>query len=212
MVQSVLSRPVAEIPELEACDFDADFRLGELITLLAIHETRDAIHPIDDLEMRIYPAWQSRFQKTALESATGKGSWDGFLVGVPKDVNDTKPIVVPVEIKSTARDPLVPVDGSPAEQLEKTVARFEEFFQTAGTINCVLLYPYTDEKDLVLDIERAVESIRTHISERSLGVVCLMSFVEHDRQVTVEIICAFIAPHAAIEAHGHRHWLRRVIF
>lgn len=212
-IQNVLSRPVAELPEFAVCDFDADFRLGELITLLAIHETRDALHPIDDDTMRIYPAWQPKHQKPALESATGKGSWDGFLVGVPKTDASGAPALVPIEIKSTARDPQVPVAGTPEEQLEETMARFAQYFQDPGTISCVLLYPYTSEREYVLDLQRTASSIRQHVSDRSTGVVCLITFVERDREVAVEIICAFITDDIdMMNDDNHHQWLRKVIF
>lgn len=212
-VQGVLSQPVAELAEFAACDFDGDFRLGELMTLLAIHEARDAIHPIDEDLMRVYPAWQPQFQKAALEAATGKGNWDGFLVGVPRHTGDMPPIVVPIEIKSTARDPLVPVEGTPAEQLEETAARFEEYFQHPGTISCVLLYPYSSEHDFVLNFRESAKSIRAHVSDESLGVICLLTFVEQDGKVLIELYCAFISRNLdVINGENHQQWMRKITF
>lgn len=209
-VQGILSRPIAEIAEFGYGDFDGDFRIGELMTLLAIHEARSAINPFDETLLRVYPAWQSKLQASALRSATGKGNWDGFLVGIPKVENNARPVVVPIEIKSTARDPLVPVEGTPAEQLEATAARFEQYFQQPGTISCVLLYPYSTEQDFVLNFRESASSIRAHVSDKSLGVICLLTFVEQDDRVVIELYCAFIS-----DAGNHiepEQWLRKIVF
>ena len=191
-LQSVLNKRLKDIESFREYIFDNDFRIIELAVLIGLLET---LHRSKSLNTNysFVPAWQLPGQQNSMKKYSAKESWDGFIVGIPKNYSD-EAISIPLELKSLMINPCEDVGLNPNDQLEKQLRKFKKYFQHEGSINCVLVMPYTNEKKLKLDLKYSTDQLRSTISPKSVGVIALLTFPHSkDGKLAMSILFALMS-------------------
>lgn len=211
-LQKTLNTKAKDIPTLGIYTFDNDMRAIELAVMLSILETTSKTggHGKDYM---LLPAWQLPGQNAAVQSHTGKESWDGFLIGLPR-VKDSSAISIPIELKSLMDNPNATTSGDPNTQLTAKIAQFTSYFQQPGTINTVLVMPYTSETSLSIDLKQAADDLRANMTSQAIGSVCVLSFpTGSDGKLKMSILCAVVSQNPDfMQADNHKKWMREINF
>ncbi|MEO6077394.1 MAG: hypothetical protein ABIP54_01265 [Candidatus Andersenbacteria bacterium] len=213
-LQYVLNRSVNEIELFNEFEFDNDVRIIELAVLIGILETLSAVGQLSP-EYVFLPAWQLPRQEKIMKNFSGKNSWDGFLVGISRNSSkDALPI--PIELKSLMTYPKKPVEGSPNHQLKALLnnPNFRKHFQKSGTINAVLVMPYTSEDLLSIDLKDAFDDLRGAISSETVGIVCMLSFpTNKNGKIIISILFALMfADPKTMSVVNKEQWMREITF
>lgn len=211
-LQETLNTRAKDIPTLGVYTFDNDMRAIELAVMLSILETTSKTggHGKD---YTILPAWQLPGQNSAMQSHTGKQSWDGLLLGLPR-AKDGSAIPIPIELKSLMDNPNSATSGSPNVQLTAKLTQFTSYFQQPGTINTVLVMPYTSETNLEVDLKQASNDLRASMSSQAIGAICVLSFpTGTDGRLKMSILCAVVSQDPSfMRADNHKQWMHEINF
>lgn len=211
-LQRVLNKKAKNISSLNKFTFDDDVRVIELAVLIGILET---LHRLGGLskDYAFLPAWQLPKQQSIMKAFSNKESWDGFIVGKPKN-GEGSWIQIPVELKSLMTQPQKPVGANPNDQLKEKLKRFRKHFRHEGSINCVLVMPYTNEKKLGIDLKVATDDLRASVSSKAACFVCFLTFpYDKNGKLTMSILFALTSRDPSFMSAANKdEWMRQVNF
>ncbi len=211
-LQKVLNTRAATIPAFGDYIFDDDVRLVELAILVGVLETLRRIGGLSKDHV-VLPAWQVPGQKDVLRRYSKKESWDGFIFAMPRKGTQGDAIPVPMELKSLMADPNQAVSADPNGQLKARLEQFRPHFQQPGSLNCVLLMPYTSARNLAVDLKAAADDLRSTVTTQAASFVCLLSFPEDEGKTSMSILFALISPDPAfMSASNTDKWMCQINF
>lgn len=212
-LQRVLGTRAETIPAFSDYSFDSDVRLVELAILVGILETLRRIGGLSKDHV-VLPAWQVPGQKEALKNFSQKESWDGFILAMPRKGTEGDTISIPMELKSLMANPNEEVAADPNEQLKSRLAQFRPHFQQPGSMNCVLLLPYTNAAKLSVDLKSAADDLRATVTSQAASFVCLLSFPENEAgKTSMSILFALISKDPAfMSATNTEKWICQINF
>jgi len=211
-LQRVLNIKAKNIPSLNIFTFDDDVRVIELAILIGILETLDRLGGLSKNHI-FMPAWQLPKQQSIMKAFSSKESWDGFIVGLPKnEVGSVIPI--PIELKSLMIQPQKPVGANPNDQLKEGLKKFKRHFQHEGSINCVLVMPYTNENKLGIDLKTATDDLRASVSSKAASFVCLLTFpYDKNGKLSMSILFALVSQDPSfMSVYNKDKWMCQINF
>ncbi|MEK7570898.1 MAG: hypothetical protein AAB553_01370 [Patescibacteria group bacterium] len=211
-LQNVLMKRAKDIQLLNEFDFDNDLRAIELAILVGVLQTTYTLgkHSTD---YTLIPSWQLPDQTIGVKAHFRKGSWDGFLLGLPKNTAK-ETISIPLELKSLMINPKISVKGNPNYQLTEGLKIYKKYFQKPASINCVLVMPYSSETNLSIDLKKATDDLRSSISSESMGFICLLTFpYDKESKPVMSILFAMVSQDPSfMSAHNQKEWMQQINF
>jgi len=211
-LQRVLNKKAKNVSSLNKLTFDDDVRVIELAVLIGVLET---LHRLGGLskDYAFLPAWQLPKQQSIMKAFSSKESWDGFIVGKPKNRAGAW-IQIPIELKSLMTQPQKSIGANPNDQLNERLKKFKKHFQHEGSINCVLVMPYTSEKKLGIDLKAATDDLRASVSSKASSFVCFLTFpYDQGGRLAMSILFALVSQSPSfMSADNKDKWMCQVNF
>jgi len=210
-LQSTLNKRANKITSLNKFTFDNDLRVIEIAILIGILETLNRTGNLNKNYIFL-PAWQLPKQKITIKKIFTKESWDGFIICLSKDKKEN--IAIPLELKSLMIEPKKQVQGDLNNQLKIRLKSFKDFFQKEGSINSVLLMPYTNKKKLIIDLKTAANDLRMSVSSKALGFLCLLTFPHlSKKRLSMSILFALVSQDPSFMSAANKDkWMCEINF
>lgn len=211
-LQNTLNKRAKDISSLKKITFDDDVRVIELAILIGILKTVERFGDLSK-DYIFMPAWQLPKQKHIMKSFSNKESWDGFIIGRPiNKKNDW--IQIPMELKSLMKYPKETIKINPNNQLREKLKKFRKYFQQEGSINCVLIMPYTNEKKLSIDLKAATDDLRASVSSKTASFVCVLSFpYDSYGRLTMSILFTLVSRNPLfMKVNDTDNWMKKINF
>lgn len=194
-VQKIFGMPAAKVPELQPYDFEVNQRVDDLLAIVMIAESTSALS-----NLNMIPAWQRPRQDDAMESFTGKKSWDGFIYQ-HVSMDQYKPALpvmpVPIEVKSLKIHPHKEKFSGLNDLLTKKLPKFSEHFQKEATIAAVVVFPLNSGSEigaLRFDLKDATLAMNRYVANNVVGCLLFIDIItDSENYVNLGIKCTFVS-------------------
>lgn len=106
------------------------------------------------------------------------------------------------------------VKGNPNEQLKERINKFSKDFQQEGSINCILVMPYTSHEKLGIDLKLAADDLRLAITDKASGFICQLSFpYDKNGKLSMSLLFAIVSKDpSSMSADNHKEWMKEINF
>jgi len=195
LIQKIFGMRASRVPELAVYDFEPNQRVDELLTILIIAQSTNALSSVN-----MIPAWQRPNQDSAMEAFTGKKSWDGFIYEhVPFSVYKPEVAVmpIPIEVKSLKINPYKEKFTDLNDLLRKKIPKFSKYFQSEASIAAILIFPIGNsvnlrQRPISFNMIDAVAVMNQYVASNVIGCLVFVDIVTDDETYTsINLKCTF---------------------
>lgn len=205
IIQKIFGKYANKVPELQPFDFESNQRVDELLAIIMIAESTNALSGTN-----MIPAWQRPKQDDAMEAFTGKKSWDGFIyehVSFAKYKPEMAIMVVPIEVKSLKIHPHKEKFESLNDLLNKKLPKFSKYFQKEATVAAIVVFPLnngTETDALQFDLKKATIMMNEYVANNVVGCLLFIDIItDGEGYINLGIKSTFISKNPDFAENGN---------